>query len=311
MPELSVIIPYVQEWPQVIFTVASIAEELRDEVDFEIIVVDNYVPAPGRVNGEQDRAREYFDAVAKGQKWLKSLEYKKKLSHWQAKNWAVENAEGDFLWFCDAHCVISKGALVKMFRYYRDHHEELNGTLHLPLTYSILEWHKLIYKLVDDSEKGVLHYSFTGYRDAQEAYPVPCMSTCGMMMTRELYGLLGGWPQELGIYGGGEHFINFCLAILGKTINIFPGDPLRHHGDKRGYSWFYDDYHRNRMVATYCFGGEDWLRLYTQNTKGNQDHLRKIEANVIETCRHHRHFLEANQVISIDEWRKKCAAKNS
>jgi hypothetical protein len=40
--KLSVIVPFVNEWPQLVFTLGSIAEELRDRVNFEIIAIDNW-----------------------------------------------------------------------------------------------------------------------------------------------------------------------------------------------------------------------------------------------------------------------------
>ena len=42
--ELSVIVPFVNEYPQVIFTLQAIAEDLLGRVDFEVIAVDNYAP---------------------------------------------------------------------------------------------------------------------------------------------------------------------------------------------------------------------------------------------------------------------------
>ena len=42
--ELSVIVPYVNEWPQVIFTLQAIAEDLLGRVDFEVAAIDNFCP---------------------------------------------------------------------------------------------------------------------------------------------------------------------------------------------------------------------------------------------------------------------------
>ena len=42
MPELSVIMPFCNEYPQNMFTIQNIAQELRDRVDFEIIAIDNF-----------------------------------------------------------------------------------------------------------------------------------------------------------------------------------------------------------------------------------------------------------------------------
>lgn len=309
MAELSVILPYCNEYPMASFTIQSIAQELRDRVDFEIIAINNYTQEVKEQGVDEDKGFEAIEASAKVNPWLKSLNYQGKLSHWQAKNMGIQASTGRFLWFCDAHCSISRDSVANMFHFYKEHHKELNGTIHLPLTYKLLESHRLIYKLVDKSkETGEVNYSFTGYRQGKEPYyQVPCMSTCGMMMSRELYDELGGWPVELGIYGGGENFSNFALAILGKTINIFNGQngegrPLFHHGEKRGYSWNYNDYTRNRVIATYMFGGAKLAAHYINHRKGRPDILADIFHNVLATCKEHREHIKARQVMTIQEW---------
>ena len=253
---------------------------------------------------EKDKTGDHIIACGRGQPWLKAMAYTDKLSHWQSKNLAVKASKGKFLWFCDSHCMVRRDSLFNMFQYYREHHEELNGTLHLPLSYHIMEYHKLIYKLVWEPAIGNIHYSFTGYRDEKKPYRMPCMSTCGMMMTRQLYDDLGGWPVELGIYGGGENFINYTIAVLGKNINIFPGPQLCHHGDKRQYHWYGDDYVRNRCIANYMFGGVDLARTFVDNRKGSRRVLYKILNNVLDTCEAQRNHIKSQQVTTIEEWSK-------
>lgn len=302
MPELSVIVPFVNEYPQVIFTLQSIAQELRDRVDFEIIAVDNScaeITAQGR---ELDGSAGAVSGSTGVNPWLKYLKYEDKLSHWQAKNLAARNSSSPFLWFCDAHCIVGRDALFNMFTYYRKHHQELHGTLHLPLTYKILDSRRLIYKLLDNYEAGEIHYKFTPLKRDDGPFQVPCMSTCGMMMTREIYDEIGGWPDELGIYGGGENFINFTLAVLGYTVNIFPGPALFHHGEKRGYHWNFDDYTRNRTIATYMFGGEALARKFIQHRKGDTQALNRILDDVLTRCRSHREHIKARQKLTIEQW---------
>jgi glycosyltransferase involved in cell wall biosynthesis len=311
MPELSIIVPFCLEFPTVVFTLQSIAQELKNRVDFEVIAVDNFCNEVAQQSGgkQPDRASEQLPAVQRGNPWLKALKYETKLSHWQAKNLGVQHSSGKFLLFIDAHCVVSRDSIFNMLQYYREHHEQMDGTLHLPLTYHILEWHSLIYKLVDNREAGEVHYSFTGFRDSPEPYEVPCMSTCGMMMSRKLYDLLGGWPVELGIYGGGENFMNFVLAILGKTKWIMPGQPLFHHGEKRGYHWTGDDYTRNRTIATYMFGGEPWAKRFIDHRRGSKEVLYRILNDVIDSCGQHRKQIEQYQQMSIEDWLHKWSGK--
>ena len=300
MAELSVIIPYVNEWPQIVFTVGSIYEELIDRVDFEIILVDNWcaeVETQGRT-----RDHGHPEGGLPGQSWLKVVQYSDKLSHWQAKNAGIAAASGDIIWFCDAHCIVCRDSLFGAYEYYRDHWQEINGTLHLPLHYQILDNRRLIYALVTDPAIGHYHYKFTTYQDWAAPYAVPCMSSCGMFMHREVFNALGGFPEGLGIYGGGENFVNFTLAVLGMNKMIYPCQGLRHHGDKRGYNWNYTDHLKNRAIATYIFGGELILLKFLAPTKGRDEVKAKIMRDVIEENRPRRERIKSMQTTTIDEW---------
>ncbi len=296
---------YMNEYPQIMFTVQSIAQELRDRVDFEILVVDNTCPESDKQPYEKDKSGEVMKgSVRVNQPWLKYLNYTNKLSHWQSKNFGVQHSTGEFLWFCDSHCIIARDALYNMFCYYKEHHEELNGSIHLPLTYKILESRKTMYKLVVDHDRAWYHYSLTGYRHEEAPYEVPAVSTCGMLMTRKLYNELGGWPVEMGIYGGGENFTNFTKAVMGKKKWMFPGNALHHHGEKRGYHSDYTDTARNRCIATYMFGGRELAAKMIQNTKGSQDVLQAVLQDVFTKCAKHRERIKQQQVIDVISWCK-------
>lgn len=267
--------------------------------------------------------------------WLKYVKYDKKLSHWQAKNAGVAASTGDILFFCDAHAIPSQGSIRKAFFYYAENYKKLNGTLHIPIAYMCeRQGGELIYKFkggmtekdvqdynkrkntvlpwesINAKDAAEYHYSFTKYKQAEQPYRVPCMSTCFMFMHRELYNLLGGWPKELGVYGGGEHFINFTLAILGKNIWIYPAEPCYHYANKyisRGYNWYYDDMARNRIIATYMFGGpevaEKYIKYRTETgdkwevLKGMLDNIKKDQE-----CIKHRELIMDNQIRSIEDW---------
>ena len=314
--KLSIIIPFCQEHPQAAFTAQAIYCELRGHCDFEIIMIDNHCAELEQQfkpqNLTRDRGGEYLSKLATNDRpWLKYIAYDEKLSHWNAKNAGVALATGDFLWFVDSHCIPSQGSLRNMFSYYRQYWQNLNGTLHLPISYMLEKPNlELEYKLVVDQPHGVWHYSFSTYRGAKEKIPegipyrVPCMSTCGMMMHRSIYNSLGGWPHEMGIYGGGEHFINFCLAVMGRTVNIFPANPLYHYAAPRGYYYNYGDYHRNRTIATWCFAGPLEAERYCMNIKGEEDQKREL-FNTVTACnsvKAHAALIHAQKVMRIEQW---------
>jgi glycosyltransferase involved in cell wall biosynthesis len=331
-PKLSIIMPFCGEYPQVIFTIMSLWNQLRDSgIDYEVIAVNNWCDRVANqadytqtcpncnksfpvTRHEANTHRPPYNQEDPGgakvrsysaiHKWLHYIEYGDKLSHWNAKNAGVAASTGSVLFFIDAHCALAPGSLVDMYHYYTEHPTlMLDGTLHMPLVYFLeREGPALIYKLVARPEISMYHYSFTRYRASTTPYTVPCMSTCGMMMSKHLYDLLGGWPSALGIYGGGENFVNFTLAVLGKTINIYPTRPLHHYAEKRGYNYEYVDYKRNQIIATYMFGGPDRARMFSRHCKLDAETAKKTVANVIETCADHRAHIEDSQITSIEEW---------
>jgi len=310
--ELSVIVPFVNEYPQVIFTLQAIAEDLLGRVDFEVIAVDNYAPeveemAKKDPNQPSIYTRDKGGDVVKGSQraaggWLKHVEYSDKLSHWNAKRYGITKSTGDILLFIDSHCIPSRDSIYNMLRYYQREKERLNGSLHLPLTYKILDTVRLIYKVVWHPETTELHYSFTRYRDGTEPYEVPCMSTCGMMVSREIYEDIGGWPKELGVYGGGENFFNFTQSVMGYKKWIMVGPPLHHHGENRKYHWNFDDHVRNKCIAAYIYGGAKYAKTYMSHSKGDPSVLQKIYEDVIAKCEPHRSLIRSKQKMTIYEW---------
>ena len=345
--DLSVIIPYVGEFPQVLFTVQSVAQNLIESgIDFEIIAVNNYcdeakqqgLDSATRAMNQllskihnndlrqkettleaicnfhkgihatyEDRSGEALKACARVNPWLEYMEVTDQLSHWEAKRQAVEKSKGEYLLFVDAHTVPSYKAIPRMFQEYKYKYHEMHGSIHLPLTYKILESHRLIYKM--KVENGFYGYSFTGFRQKYCSYEVPCMSTCGMMISREIYDKIGGWPKHMTMYGGGENYINYTLAVMGYKKWIYPHGTLFHHGDKRDYHYTYDGMLWNRMVAHYLFGGISVLKKYVDNVKGRPEVLESMQNKILNTYNDHRQLIKDQTVLTIDEWVKQQRAK--
>lgn len=329
MKQLAVIVPYVQEWPQIAFTLRSIHEDLLG-IDHEIIAVDNFceqahnqtqnmgaaidrghsrIEIAGKVmvpewSGEEGKFHQSaIEAQAGHLPWLTYLKYTDKLSHWNSKRVACEASDAEIFLFCDSHVVPGRDSLRKLYDYYGQNWYGLNGSLHLPLSYHILEQKRLIYKLV--YERGLLGYSFSGYRDEPEPYEVPCMSTCGMMIHRNYLEGLGGWPRELGIYGGGENFMNAAMAVTGLKKWIMPGTILHHHGDKRGYHWEWLDHKRNQAIAMFLAAGRKGLMKYMENLKGfdrHHDLFIELADEIMCLCAAQRRRIENNTQIELEEW---------
>lgn len=330
MPELSIIIPYIQEYPQILFTIRSIHEQLKNEVDHEIIVIDNLCDAAKEQlnqkgipidnghthldkNGELVKGRIESMAELKNNDWLKYINYTDHFSCWQSRNCGIVNSKSDIVMFIDAHCVPSKDSITNMFKYYKENWKKLDGSIHLPLTYHILEEKKLIYKLVTDIDNGLCQYSFSSMPKRDDIFEVPCMSSCGLMLHKSYFDLMGLFPQT-GIYAGGEHFFNYVMAIMGKKKWIYGCNDaaLHHHGEKRDYNYTWGCYQYNRAVANYMFGDEKWLYLYVNHLNIDSASKQKIIESVLNKKENidQRSAIIKHQKVSIEQWIEKYSTNN-
>lgn len=305
--QLSIIIPFVGEYPQVLFTIQAVAQQFIDKTDFEIIAVDNFIPNHPRISASENKSGPAIACTQRGNSWLKYIQYQSDLSHWQAKWYGVMKSSGNHLMFLDSHVIPSRNALYGMFDMYRNLDYQYSGTMHLPVTYKILEYHRNIYKLL------VEHECFYDYRftllptDKHEPFEVPCMSTCGMIISRELYMKIGGWPKTLTTYSGGEHFMNFTLAVTNYSKYIYPYGTLYHHGAPRDYSYEYDGLAYNRLLSHYLFGGKSLLDRLKKVTKGNPNAIEQLAKKALKDGMAQRQHIKKSQTMLIEEWRAKWA----
>lgn len=339
--KLSIVVPFAGEYPQALFTIRAIGESLiGKDIDFEVIAVDNWCEQleaqaiqnmklilrssdlTGGLTPEvlleiadrawpkvtnKNRSGDAIQAAAGHLPWLKYMKYEENLSHWQCKRIACEAAEGDIFLFIDAHCIPSADAISGMYREYVNVSPANTplwryqmGSMHLPLTYKIMEWRWSIYKMVVE---GPYHYyKFTRFRPADEPYEVPVMSTCGMMLSREIYDKIGGWPKGLGVYGGGENFMNYTLAVTGHKKWIYPHGVLTHHGERRDYHYLGDDLIFNRAIAHFLFGGEGLMWEYLDATVKNEDTKRMIGDATMKVSWMQRQRIEAITTVDLKEW---------
>jgi len=84
------------------------------------------------------------------------------------------------------------------------------------------------------------------------------------------------------------------------------GDKYIHYS--RGYNWTNDQFHHNFMLAAYILGGYEWLQqryaAYWEMRKGNARYLadlKQMRNEVLMEGRKQREFMEANQVMTLDE----------
>jgi glycosyltransferase involved in cell wall biosynthesis len=296
--DCSIIIPACNEYPQVIFTIQNVIEELIGWCKFEVILVDNL---------STDKTAKYFEGmktwfVRKGV--FKYVRYDDKLSHWNAKNVGVKVSSGKYLLFLDAHCIVKRDSIRKMIEFLRSKEGiEKVGGVHGYICY-ILDSHRLEYRV----QTKFFGYQFCSACPPPDSngrpYKVCVMSTCGMMSPRYAFDELGGWNTEFGIYAGGESYINWKQSTCGYPHWIHPESVIWHFADKRGYSWNHNDYVRNSFIAAYCVGGDEYLnqQVEARKSKDNLKILQNMADDVRQKCKEDRDFIASKQVMTLREY---------
>jgi glycosyltransferase involved in cell wall biosynthesis len=297
---LSIIIPSRNEFPQVAFTIQNVITTLEcTPLDYEVLLIDNMSTVE----------KHWLDGKARHR--LRVFHHDDHEGHWGAKNVGIENAKADTLFFMDAHCIVEPNALVNMFKDYKTKYTTLNGSLHMPIRYLLdVPGRELVYQHTYNKPDGLMLYSFRRMTEYKKIHKVPCMSTCGMMISKEiLVDELGMWPAELGIYGGGENWLNFTMAMIGRDINIWPFNPIHHYAYKRGYGWNYDNFQRNHIIAAYHWGGVEWVDRFIKwkiKTKGDKfEILNEMKEDIMVKCSEQKEHIESQRLYTPETWMEK------
>lgn len=313
--DLSVILPYVNEYPQIAFTLQTIVNDLRTAAfKWEVITVNNYCDQVRSQGFDEDRGYEYLEKLARGPAsgYLRNYRHDKKLSCWGSRSAGARASSGHTLLFLDSHVVPTPGTIQDQYYTFQSMRE--NGTLHLPLSYlNDRPGNELIYRLRYNKRIGMAHYVFHKDNQTKGTFALielPCMSNCGMMIGRELFvDTLGCYPEALGIYGGGENYFNFTLSVLGYKKFLMAGSsPLYHYAESRGYRFDGLDWLRNRLIAIYLAGGEDWadrcVKGMSQENKAPSRQIRIIHEEVMlnDDLRSRRKEIKAESRYTLDEW---------
>jgi hypothetical protein len=190
-----------------------------------------------------------------------------------------------------------------------------HSSLHIPITYMLEDGKKnaLIYELITDIDNGIIDYRFTKFDSDREYVEVPCMSTCGMMISKKtMIDKFLKWPSLLGSYSGGEQYINFVGAVLGIRKFVLNRGSLFHYAAPRSYELVYEDVYRNRAIATLLFGGKGLFHRYLDNLtrlkrgKISPRIINKIRMELLENAemQERRNFIKENTMIEIIDWTK-------
>lgn len=327
--DLSCIVPFADEGPNVIFTTQALIEELDGFCHYEIILVDNmshdHLTCKAGEREYPIYSRDFFQ-TAKGQintmffrkGIVRYFQHDSKLGHWNAKNLGIQNSRGKYVYFVDAHTIQKRDSLRKMLTWLREQDgKEYDHPLTPGKKWKVGAVHQYINYILDSRcleykpQKKTFGYQFCTHQVdpvtkgfPTKPYQVCVMSTCGMMCPRSVIDDLGAWNPEFGIYGGGESYINWKQSTCGYGHWIHPEAWCWHYADKRGYSWNHSDFVRNSFIAAYVVGGDEFLQQQVDARlhKDNPAVLRALADDVRTKCKADRDFVASRQIVDFNSY---------
>lgn len=289
--KISVIIPSRNEMKNLLWTLQCVQNGL-DGTDYEMIPVLNLCE-----NGDVEKLEKYWPSR---NGTMKAIRYDDKPSCWQARNAGAAVAEGKYLLFLDSHVAFQEGAIRALL----DFHEGWKGIAHLPLCYW-LEENRPNYGYVWKPEK------FWGNWTRQmpdPPYDVPLSGASSILIDRDVFEEIGGFHSSLGIYGGGETYLDLKVQMFGYKVRVAVGYKLFHMTEKRGYAWNKKDFQRNFMLSAYALGGYKYLDplydVYFEDCRKNEvweNAMVELREEAIAIAQDDRDFIEANAEFTLDE----------
>lgn len=243
---LSVIISMRDEGNNTAFTVHSIINDLEtflSPTDWEIILVDN---------GSRDEQSWRFLAE-RGLYYHRNLTvlHDPLMGNVSARNKGVDIAQGEYIFFSDAHMSYRIGA----FRAMLDALETHGGIVHPAVQWmggydpSYPSWQ---YSLkVGDRFYGTwnrMQVSLT------RPFFIPVSGHCCLGVSRAEFNELHQYHPMFRCYGGGELYLDLKWWMMGRTVMCVPSAVAYHLSAGRGYHYHNHDHLHNMMLLCEVLG---------------------------------------------------------
>lgn len=181
-------------------------------------------------------------------------------------------ATGEFLFFFDNHCLVTKDYFKRALLDFNTYDIDL---LHSTTQYYIGDMKCYHYNLK-------LNYNFWGRaaslpRQAMKPYQIAAGGHGGFAVRRSAWEEVGGYgPKELfDGYGGEEVYVDLKFWLYGKKVWLDPLILHYHFAGARGYKrHYYDDYYTNMLASANLIGGEKWLNTVFESFCDGSKHTR-------------------------------------
>ena len=300
--KVSVIISARNEFPQIVFTIQSIINDLETFLspkDFEIILVDN-----GSTDNTQDpnikgtsdflRCRGMFN-----DRVLRIL-FDPVAGNVSARNKGVEIAQGEYIFFSDAHMSYKFGSFKAMIKAI----DESGGIVHPAIdwlgAYPSEPGYQYTMKL---GEK--IWGTWTKYKVADTWFAIPMCGHCCLGMKREQFEKFRGYNPYFRCYGGGEMYLDLKWWLMGGKSVCEPSAVGYHLSAGRGYSYHNDDLMHNMMLCAYTLGGLEWAErtfiTYLNKPGVRKEKVKELYRQALEEGKEDYEWIRQNAIMSLDD----------
>lgn len=282
---LNVLVPARNEFPQALWTIYSIIDDIPTYIPHHVTLV---------CNGSSQETQQEIE-------WLQSatLCRKGKLDivdtpacHPQKACDAIikdRNLKG-YILFADAHIAVKHGTIPEMMNLAGNG----AGMVHCPMLYlgDVYAGSKL-YGYKDPLKRG-----WTWQKPENGLISSGGFAFC--MTTVKHWLKIGGLQEPLRQgCGGGETLADMKTWMFNSKVAVASDGLFYHYARRRGYRWTMGEFYWNQLVARYVLDGAESMRLYNCGFAYPQNE--EILQEIVEKARKHRRFIQENAKFTLQE----------
>lgn len=306
-PLVSVIIPARNEFPQIVFTIQSILNDLESFLkpsEYEIIICANACDDWWK-SDKSKRAvlgtTEYMSTMGGySRRTIRYLIDPIAANH-TTRNRGVEMARGKYVFLSDAHMSYKPGYFKRMMQTI----DETGGLVHSAIgwlgAFPVNKSNGIAYTIkLGEEIKGTWNNYLLVENDW---FYIPAQGHCCLGFLREQFLKFKGYPEYHRCYGGGEFYLDMKWWMFGSNVVVEPRAIGYHLRSVRGYSYNYDDYMHNVMAIGLALGMDDWAeRAYINwNKRGRPEVMQRLWAEAKREVVQDKEFIAKHRTKTFNE----------
>lgn len=190
----------------------------------------------------------------------------------EARQYGSEQASGEYLFFLDNHCMVTKDYFKRSLYDFE--------TYDIDILHSTTQYYGGDPKCYHYNLK--LKKNFWGEasatpNEAMKPYKIGVGGHGGFMVKTSAWKEVGGYgPKGLFVgYGGEEVYTDLKFWLYGKSVWLDPLILHYHYAGVRGYKrHYYDDYYKNMLGCAHLIGGQQWFDILYNSFCDSSKHIR-------------------------------------